>query len=244
MSRDYVMNTCRRFGKLVVIVGLSLSFVASARVVFAEEEAGFQRLTDKNYREHWLGYGLQDERNTWPANWEYSESALHAKGGGPDLRTREKYADFDLRFEWKIEPKGNSGVMYRVSQESDPAYYTGPEYQVIDDVANEDAANPKTSAASVYELYAPEKRVAKPAGEWNLARIVVKGNHVEHYLNDVKVLECELGGADWNKRVQASKFGAWPKFGKNKSGFIDLQDHGNHVWYRKVRIKPLDAPVK
>ncbi len=73
------MNTCRRFGKLVVIVGLSLSFVASARVVFAEEEAGFQRLTDKNYREHWLGYGLQDERNTWPANWEYSESALHAK---------------------------------------------------------------------------------------------------------------------------------------------------------------------
>lgn len=227
------------WGWALMVTFLAATLLASS--VVAGEEQGFVRLTDKDGREHWLEYGLHNERDTWPANWEFENGVLHAKGGGADLRTRQEYGDFDLRFEWKISPSGNSGVMYRVSQEEDPAYYTGPEYQVIDDVHNEDAANPETSAASVYALYAPEKRVAKPAGEWNEARIVVRGNDVEHYLNGVRVLQCEIGSEDWNRRVQASKFGAWPKFGKNRRGFIDLQDHGDEVWYRNVRIKTLDG---
>jgi hypothetical protein len=223
-------------------VGLLLVVaVATASAAVAEEESGFVLLTGQDGREHWLGYGLDDAQNTWPANWEFVDGVLHAKGGGTDLKTREQYGDFDLRFEWKIATNGNSGVMYRVSQEADPAYFTGPEYQVIDDVGNEDAANLDTSSASIYALYAPEKRYAKPAGEWNEARIVVNGNHVEHYLNGVKAIECELGSDDWNRRVTASKFDEWKKFGKNRRGYIDLQDHGDQVWYRNVRIKSLDS---
>jgi hypothetical protein len=219
---------------------LGLAVVAAASAMAAEDENGFVVLTGEDGREHWLGYGLDDAADTWPANWEFVDGVLHAKGGGADLKTRDEYGDFDLRFDWKISPNGNSGVMYRVSQETDPAYYTGPEYQVIDDVGNEDAANSETISASVYALYAPNKKMAKPAGAWNEARIVVKDNHVEHYLNGEKVTECDLGGDDWNRRVAASKFDAWKKFGKNARGHVDLQDHGNEVWYRNVRIKSLD----
>ncbi len=205
------------------------------------DESGFVLLTGQDGREHWLGYGLDEAQDTWPANWELVDGVLHAKGGGADLKTREQYGDFDLRFEWKISPAGNSGVMYRVSQETDPAYYTGPEYQIVDNVGTEDGANPDTSAASLYALYAPTKDATKPAGEWNEGRIVVAGNHVAHYLNGVKVVEYELGRDDWNRRVAASKFAEWKKFGTNRRGHVDLQDHGNEVWYRNVRIKSLDA---
>jgi hypothetical protein len=222
-------------------VGLLLVVATVTASAAAEDESGFVLLTGQDGREHWLGYGRDNAQNTWPANWEFVDGVLHAKGGGADLKTREQYGDFDLRFEWKIANKGNSGVMYRVSQEKDPAYFTGPEYQVIDDVGNEDAANLDTCSASIYALYAPEKRLAKPAGEWNEARIVVNGNHVEHFLNGVKAIECEMGSDDWNRRVKASKFDAWKKFGKNSRGYIDLQDHGDQVWYRNVRIKSLDG---
>ena len=222
------------------VIGMSL-VVAAATGVAAEEEDGFVLLTGADGREQWLGYGLDDAQDTWPANWEIADGVLHAKGGGVDLKSREQYGDFDLRFEWKISPGGNSGVMYRVSQETDPAYFTGPEYQVIDDVGNEDAVSPDTSSASLYALYAPSKALAKPAGEWNEARIVVDGNRAEHYLNGEKVTEYELGSDDWNRRVAASKFDAWQKFGKNRRGHVDLQDHGNEVWYRNVRIKSLDS---
>lgn len=227
-----------------VLRGLMLGVSLLAAVTCgwaADQETGFVSLTDGDARDHWLGYGMDDAQDSWPANWEFVDGVLHTKGGGADLKSRDQYRDFDLRFEWKISPNGNSGVMYRVSQESDPPYYTGPEYQVIDDVGNEDAISPDTSSAAVYGLYAPEKKLAKPAGEWNSARIVVDGNHVEHYLNGVKVVECELGSDDWNRRVAASKFGAWKKFGTNGQGHIDLQDHGNEVWYRNVRIKDLDS---
>jgi hypothetical protein len=223
---------------------LSVSLLTGMVLAADSVEEGFTNLTDSDARDHWLGYGMDAAENTWPANWEFADGVLHAKGGGNDLKTRDEFGDFDLRFDWKISPKGNSGVMYRVSQETDPAYFTGPEYQVIDDVGNEDAVSPDTSSASCYALYAPNKQMAKPAREWNEGRIIVKDNHVEHYLNGEKVTEYKLGSDDWNKRVAGSKFGEWKKFGKNSQGVIDLQDHGNEVWYRNVRIKKLDGPAQ
>jgi 3-keto-disaccharide hydrolase len=205
------------------------------------EKNGFVALTGKDGREQWIGYGLDVAKDSWPANWEFVDGVLHTKGSGVDLKTRKQYRDFDLRFEWKVPPGANSGVMYRVSQETDPAYYTGPEYQIIDNVLNADGASPDTSAASVYALYPPSKDVTKPAGSWNEARIVVCGNHVEHYLNGEKVVDYQLGSADWKQRVAASKFAAWKKFGTNRRGHIVLQNHGNDVWYRSVRIKSLDG---
>jgi hypothetical protein len=210
----------------------------------SKKESGFASLTGQDGRTHWLGYGLDKTKDTWPPNWEFVDGVLHTKGGGADLKTREQYGDFDLRFEWKVSPGANSGVMYRVRQEADPAYHTGPEYQIVDNAGHADGANPKTSAASAYALYAPNKDVTKPAGGWNEARIVVSHNRVEHYLNGKKVVEYELGSADWNKRVAASKFNEWKKFGKNKKGHVVLQDHGDEVWYRNVQIKNLDGEKK
>jgi hypothetical protein len=110
----------------------------------------------------------------------------------------------------------------------------------VDNLKHKDGANPLTSAASAYALYAPNKDLTKPAGSWNESRILVKGNHVEHYLNGKKVVEYDLASDDWNKRLAASKFTEWKKFGTNRRGHVVLQDHGDEVWYRNVRIKNLD----
>lgn len=160
--------------------------------------------------------------------------------GGGDIRTKEDYRDFELRFDWKIEPGGNSGVFYRVSGTNPTAWQTGPEYQVLDDERHADGKNPKTRAASNYALQAPSKDVAKKADEWNTAKIVVRGDHVEHWLNDVRVVEYTLGSPEWTGQVKESKFGDLAEYGRMKSGRLVLQDHGNAVSFRKVRVKRHD----
>ena len=248
MSVRWQVNVRGPFvGLLITAVAVAAVWSCAATGVAAspaKKDSGFVVLTGQDAREQWLGYGLDKTKDTWPANWELVDGILQAKGGGADLKTREQYGDFDLRFEWKVPPGANSGVMYRVSQETDPAYYTGPEYQVVDNVGHADGAKPITSAASVYALYPPTKDVTKPAGAWNDGRILVSGNHVEHYLNGKKVVEYELGSTDWKKRVAASKFADWKKFGTNRRGHVVLQDHGDKVWYRNVRIKSLDGEPK
>ena len=162
----------------------------------AENEDGFVVLTGNDGQSHWIGYGHDATTQPWPENWELGDGVLHAKGGDVDLRTIDEFDDFDLRFEWKIPPGGNSGVMYRVSQESEPAYHTGPEYQIFDAAGFADRLTPDTESAAVYGLYAPSANAGKPPGEWNEGRIVLRDNRVEHYLNGERVVECELGSDD------------------------------------------------
>ena len=197
-------------------------------------EVGFTPLF-KGETENWKAYGKEG----WPEGWKFEDGALHRHAGGGDLASKDEYGDFDLRFGWKVSPGGNSGVMYRVTESDEPAYLTGPEYQVLDDAKHQDGKNKLTSSASLYALYPPTEDVLKPAGEWNRSRIVVQGNHVQHFLNGTKVVDVEIGSDDWNKQLAASKFATWPKFGKNAKGKIVLQDHGDEVWYRNMRIKDL-----
>ena len=110
---------------------------------------------------------------------------------------------------------------------------------MLDNARHADGAKPLTSAGSCYALYPPSKDVTKPVGEWNETRIVARGNHVEHWLNGTKLLEFEIGSADWKARVAASKFKVYPGFGEQPKGRIGLQDHGNAVWYRNIRIREL-----
>jgi hypothetical protein len=241
-SHRILLGYIRRY--LMVSVAIAALGPVAAIALAAspgKSESGFVTLTGPGSSKHWLGYGLDKAKDTWPANWEAVDNTLHCKGGGADLKSAEQYGDFDLRFEWKVSPGANSGVMYRVSQETDPAYYTGPEYQIVDNIGHPDGANPKTSAASLYDLYAPSKDVTKPVGDWNEARIVISHNHVEHYLNGKRVVAYELGSTEWKERVATSKFAEWKKFGTNPRGHVVLQDHGDQVWYRNVRIKSLDG---
>ena len=172
--------------------------------------------------------------------WKIEDRTLHFDGTkSGDIITKQEYGSFELEFEWKISEGGNSGVVYRVSLGDKQPYISGPEYQVLDDGKHKDS-NPKSSAASLYGLYVAKDKKLKPAGEWNTAKIVVKDNAVEHWLNGAQVVSAEMGSDDWNERIENSKFKTWKKFAKNKKGHISFQDHDNPVWYRNIKIKSLD----
>lgn len=176
------------------------------------------------------------------AGWKVEEGVLRFDGsGGGDICTRDEFSDFELTFDWKVTKGANSGVMYRVSLGDSAPYLSGPEFQILDDAEHPDGKNESTSAGSLYALYAPANKSLKPVGEWNTAKIVIKGNRVEHWLNEQMVVEAELDSEDWKNRVAASKFKDWEKFGKNPSGHICFQDHGNEVWYRNIRIRDLSG---
>jgi cytochrome c len=202
-----------------------------------EARQGFALLFDGKSLDAFRGY----RRTDVPAGWSAVEGELRftpGQGGG-DLATRESYGDFELRLDWKVSPGGNSGIMYRVTEDRTYPWETGPEYQVLDDDLHPDGRSPLTSAASAYGLYARSRDLVRPAGFWNETRIVVKGDSVEHWLNGVKVVEYRLNSADWKKRVAESKFSSMPDYGQRKAGHIVLQDHGDLVSYRNIRIRRL-----
>jgi Domain of Unknown Function (DUF1080) len=200
-----------------------------------EKAAGWKLLFDGKSLAGWRGF----KTTTPPAGWKAIDGLLVRESGGGDLMTVDQYGDFELRLDWRISEGGNSGIMFRVTPEGEEPWHSGPEMQVLDNARHKDGANPLTSAGSNYALYAPVRDVTKPVGEWNAVRLIAKGNHVEHWLNDVKVVEYELFSPDWEKRVQASKFGEIPPYGRAKRGHIAIQDHGDRVWYRNIKIKPL-----
>jgi hypothetical protein len=126
--------------------------------------------------------------------------------------------------------------MYRVAETHGAPYETGPEYQVLDDEKHGDGKNPLTAAGSIYAVYPPAKKVVKPVGEWNHTKIVLKGNHVEHWLNGEKICEAEIGSEDWNARIAKSKWAKVTSYAKETKGKIDLQDHGNKVEFKNIKI--------
>lgn len=189
------------------------------------------------------GYRLLTEWRAYkgtgvPAQWTIEGNTIRHTPGGGDLVSAEQFQNFDLQFDWQIAPGGNSGVMYRVSEDYPAPYQSGPEYQILDNASADGHDDPLQTAAGCYGLYAPVA-AALPAGQWNSARIVVDGNHVEHWLNGVKVVDYTIGSPDWQSRVANSKFAAWPEFAASPRGHIDLQDHGSPVAYRNLRIKVL-----
>lgn len=219
---------------LAKVLSLCLSLILAANSASGADDLCVE-LLGENYRELWRGY----KDAAWPPGWEVTDGVLSRTAEGEDLMTVEAYADFVLHFEWKISPGGNSGVLYRVSAGDGEAYFSGPEYQILDNQAGAVGSTSDTSAGSLYALYAPRRDVALPAGEWNSACISVRGNHVEHWLNGQKIVDCEMGSTDWNKRVSTSKFAEWPQFAKKREGHIVLQEHGAPVWYRKIWIRSL-----
>jgi hypothetical protein len=184
----------------------------------------------------WRGF----KQDKLPEGWQMSDKGVltHTKGGG-DVVTDNQYQDFILELDWKISKGGNSGIFFHVSEDHDHVWLGGPEMQVLDNEAHANGMTPETSAGSNYALHAPSKDVTKPIGEWNHVKLVVDGPHVEHWMNGTKLLEYELWSDDWNARVQASKFKDMPPYGLGKTGHIALQDHGDIVSFRNIKITTL-----
>ena len=210
---------------------------ATGESTMAETDAdGWQMLAAGNA--HWRGY----QRDSLPPAWVVEDGALYfsGEGEGGDIVTREQYDNFELELEWKISEAGNSGIMFRVSEDHDAPWRTGPEIQVLDDAGHPDAQNGEDRLAGAnYDMHGPSKNVVKPAGQWNHIRLVVNGAHVEHWMNGEKIVEYELWSEEWKQRIAESKWIDMPDYGMKQSGHICLQDHGDPVWYRNVRIRRL-----
>ncbi len=205
------------------------------RLSAEERREGWALLFDGTSTKGWRGF----RQRVAPRGWVVESGSLVRAAGGADLITTRAYRNFELALEWKIAPGGNSGILYRVTEEGTQTYETGPEMQVLDDAKHPDGGSRLTSAGACYGLYPSPAGVVHPAGVWNEVRLVVNGPHVEHWLNGVKVVEYELQSPDWNTRVAASKFAQWKGYGLAPSGYIGLQDHGDRVEYRSIRIREL-----
>jgi hypothetical protein len=193
-------------------------------------------LFDGTSLDGWRGY----KKDAVPAGWKIENGTLAKDGSVADIMTKDEFGDFELVLDWKIGEGGNSGILYRGTEEYDHIYWSAPEYQLLDDLKASDNKTRLTSAGAAYALYPSPAGHLKPVGEWNTARIVARGPHVEHWLNGVKLLEYELGSPDWEAKVKASKFGEWPNYGRAKRGHIALQgDHNGSLAFRNIRIREL-----
>jgi hypothetical protein len=201
----------------------------------AEQAAGWRLLFDGRTPAGWRAY----DADSMPSGWQVVDGALTRVGRAGDIITRETFRNFELVVDWMVAPRGNSGIFYRAALGSPAIYWSAPEFQVLDDAGHPDGRTLLTSAGSVYGLYPAIPGVVKPAGDWNTARILVDGTHVEHWLNGTRIASYELGSEEWKRRVADSKFAAWPEYGKAPAGHIGLQDHGDRVAFRNIKIRVL-----
>lgn len=202
----------------------------------AEREAGFEPLFDGETFEGWHGYGRDD----MPPGWIIEDGCIVRDGSGGDIVTAGEYEDFELRLQWRISPGGNSGIFFHVLDGRSGVWATGPEMQVLDNALHPDGQSPLTSAGANYALYVCTRDATRPVGLFNDVRLRVEGGRVTHWLNGVELLSYELGSEDWKARVAGSKFASMPEYGRSGRGRIALQDHGDRVWYRNLRILRLD----
>ncbi|HUR21939.1 MAG TPA: DUF1080 domain-containing protein [Vicinamibacterales bacterium] len=203
--------------------------------VHARQQSEWVSLFDGKTIAHWRGF----KEKGVPAGWKVVDRAITRVAEGVDLVSLEQYADFEFEFEWKVPPGGNSGVMFHVTEALEQTYHSGPEFQILDNARHEDGKNPLTTAASSHSIAAPNHDMTKPVGEWNQSKLLVKGPHVEHWLNGMKVVEYELWSPEWKAKVKASKFNQWPEYGMQKTGHLVLQNHGDHVQFRNLRVRRL-----
>lgn len=176
--------------------------------------------------------------------WEVVDGAIHLKPGNDsagNIITAREYGDFDLSFEWKIAAGGNGGLKYRVRDYE--GKLRGCEYQIIDDAHYGKEVTPRTSAGALYDLYEPtqEKKLRAP-GEFNSARIVVRDNRVQHWLNGRLILSATIGSKEWTSRIAQSKFLEFDDFALNERGRLMLTDHGSEAWYRNFNFRSLEKP--
>ena len=204
-----------------------------------EKQDGWKLLFDGKSLDGWRVFKKQDA-----AGWTLKDSTVYLeKPGAGDLMTKGKFANFEFTVDWKIETGNNSGIIYRVSEDGGTTYTTGPEMQVMNHKPGQQKLG-KNDAGSLYDMYEPTSNPLKAADQWNTFKIVCNGKHIEHWVNGVKVADCDIGSDDWNKRLAVSKWKDVKLFASQPAGHIALQDHGGKNAFRNIKIKVLPEAKK
>ena len=208
----------------------------------AEKADGWTLLFDGKSVDHWKRFKQDGVPAAWSAvDGVLAFTPLQAKDDRGDIITKDTYSDFELKLEWKISKNGNSGILFYVveSDKYEKVYHTGPEMQVLDNDGHRDGKIISHRAGDLYDLIISKEETVKPVGQWNAVKIVSKNGHLEQWLNGVKVVETTMWDDNWRKMIAESKFNGWEDFGTFKEGHISLQDHGDKVWYRNLKIRKL-----
>ena len=214
-------------------------FVAASMPVMAQKGKWISLFDGKQLN------GWHNWKSDQVSGWEIKDGVLSTNGKSGDLVTNKEYENFILEFEFNVAPKGNSGIIYKVLEDASKkeyfaSYASGPEYQIIDDQNYPSAITDKQKTGANYDVYQPNDfLVVKPAGQWNQGKIVINQNKVEHWLNGKKVVEYTYGSEVWAKDVAGSKFAKWAYATPHPKGKIALQDHGDQVSFKNIRIKEL-----
>ncbi len=190
--------------------------------------------------------GWKIYRNLPNNSWEVTDGMLHCRpfydtqeNHRSHLMTTRTFRNFELSFEWKISQQGNSGILFRVSEDEPEPHFTGPEYQLLDDENYPGDVPDNRKTASCFDLYAATGKILYPAGQWNSGKIIAQGNSISYWLNGKEVLHYEIGSANWQERITKSKWKDFPLFATFTRGHIVLQDHGNEIWFRNLYLTEL-----
>jgi len=199
-----------------------------------EKKEGWKLLFDGKSTTGWRNYKKTEVGPGWQV--KNGELTRADKGAG-DIITNDKFAAFELVLEYKISKGGNSGLMFHVTEEAGTPWMTGPEIQIQDNVDGHDPQK----AGWLYQLYKPEADATKPVGQWNELRVLIHPEKSTVWMNGIKYYDFVKGSKDWDEKVAKSKFGKMAQFGKPTSGHISLQDHGNEVAFRNIKVRPIEV---
>ena len=222
--------------------------MSSADNILSDQEKadGWQLLFDGQTTKGWHKYGSALAGTAWKVAdgilYLDTLSKKEQASSGGDIVTNDEYENFDLKLDWKISPAGNSGIMFRVHEDTTrfhATYESGPEMQIVDNDGHPDGKIIKHQAGDLYDLIACSKKTVKPVGEWNQAEIKSVNGKLDLYLNGENVVSTAIGDDNWKKLVAGSKFKAWPGFATYPKGRICLQDHGDKVSFRNIKVKRL-----
>ncbi len=242
----------KTFSSIIVLVTVLLFIItidvnAQVNKLSKEEKKdGWQSLFDGKSKKGWHIYLNTSDGSSWKvSDGELYLDASHPRQwdtpGGGDLVTDGEFENYHLSMEWKISDSGNSGIIFGVKEDPkyERTYHTGMEMQVLDDNGHPDRAYISHRAGCLYDLIPVTQSTVKPAGQWNKAEIIYNKGSLKLFLNGVNVVSTTVGDENWKKMLAASKFKQWPDFSTFRNGRIALQDHGNTVWYRNIKIKKL-----
>ncbi|MEM7145631.1 MAG: DUF1080 domain-containing protein [Verrucomicrobiota bacterium] len=224
--------------KTVIWIFVGVFAIAGAGMVMGGDNEGWVDLIQGDGLEGWRGYQME----TVPPGWSLEDGVIVSvpEKGTTDLITEEQFGDFELVVEWKIGEGGNSGIMYRVSEEGVKAWHSAVEIQILDNDRHKDkTVDLGHAAGAVYALWPAKKEAFRDHGEWNETRIVAKGKNIEVYLNGVEIVKFEVGSDEWKEKIAASKFAKHPGLGELEKGHIVLQAHGSNAWFRNLKIREL-----